>query len=87
MKNSRRNFIKASTAGAMTALAGGVLPGFNAKSYGNIMGANERVNVAIAGFHNRGIGHMRGLYCPGKCQGDRHLRYRSEAFSQRNKGG
>ena len=59
MENSRRNFIKASTAGAVTVLAGGVLPGFNAKSYDRIIGANEKVNIAVAGFHNRGTGHIR----------------------------
>jgi len=57
MKNSRRTFIKASTVGAVSALVG--LPGFNARSYGNILGANDRVNLAVAGFHNRGIGHIR----------------------------
>jgi predicted dehydrogenase len=60
MKNSRRKFIKATSAGAVTVLAGG-LPVFSAKSYDQIMGSNDRVNVAVAGFHNRGIGHMRAF--------------------------
>ena len=59
MENSRRKFIKASTAGTAVILAGGILPGFSAKSYSRIIGANEKVNIAVAGFHNRGIGHIR----------------------------
>jgi predicted dehydrogenase len=54
MKNSRREFVKASAAGAAGILAGGVVPGFTAKSYGRIIGANEKVNVAVAGIHSRG---------------------------------
>ncbi len=54
MKNSRRGFVKASAAGAAGILAGGVLPGFSARSYGRIIGANEKVNVAVAGIHSRG---------------------------------
>jgi len=54
MKKTRRTFLKASTAGAVTALAG-----FNAGSYNRILGANDRVNIGVSGFHNRGIGHIR----------------------------
>jgi predicted dehydrogenase len=54
MKNSRRDFVKASAAGAAGILAGGVLPGFTAKSYGRVIGANEKINVAVAGVHSRG---------------------------------
>ncbi len=59
MENSRRGFIKTSAAGAAAVLAGGILPGFSAKSYARIIGANNQVNIAVAGFHNRGIGHIR----------------------------
>ena len=59
MKNSRRDFIKTTSAGAVTALAGSALPGFAASSYDRIMGANDRINLGLAGFHNRGIGHIR----------------------------
>lgn len=47
MKKSRRNFIKTSAAATMGALA------FSAKSYANILGANDRVNVAVVGFSDR----------------------------------
>ena len=59
MTNSRRDFIKTSSAGTVGIIAGGVLPGFSAKSYGRIIGANNQINIAIAGFQNRGIAHIR----------------------------
>lgn len=51
MSNSRRLFIKQSAmAAAGTYLAG---MGFSAKSYGNIIGANDRVRVGIVGYSDR----------------------------------
>lgn len=40
--------------GASAITIGGVLPGFSARSYGNILGANERLNVASMGVNSRG---------------------------------
>ncbi|SHJ96423.1 Predicted dehydrogenase [Pseudozobellia thermophila] len=40
--------------GASAVTIGGVLPGFSAQSYGNILGANERLNVASMGVNSRG---------------------------------
>jgi predicted dehydrogenase len=58
MKNpidSRRGFIKKSL-GLTAALSfGGVLPAFSAKSYRNILGANERIKVAVMGVNSRGL--------------------------------
>ncbi len=54
MKNSRREFIKTSAAGTAAVLAGGILPGFSASSYSRIIGANEIINVAVAGIRSRG---------------------------------
>jgi predicted dehydrogenase len=58
-ENSRRHFIK--TLGIGTAalavgnkVFGGTGVGFSAKSYRNIMGANERVNLSIIGLNGRG---------------------------------
>lgn len=51
MSNSRRNFIKQtalSAAGTYIATAG-----ISAKSYGRIMGANDRVRVGVVGFSDR----------------------------------
>jgi predicted dehydrogenase len=41
--------------GAAAVSFGGILPGFTAKSYGNIMGSNERINVAAMGVNARGL--------------------------------
>jgi predicted dehydrogenase len=51
-KNNRREFIKKSAAATVGLSALGAV-GFSARSYGNIVGANERLNVAIAGLGRR----------------------------------
>ena len=52
MKNiNRRQFVKSTaTAGALTAL-----------SYSQVMGANDRINVAVIGIRGRGRSHMKGF--------------------------
>ncbi len=52
MANKRREFIKKT---AMAVSFGGAFPGFSAKSYANIIGANERINVAVMGVNSRGL--------------------------------
>ncbi len=47
MKSTRRAFIKKSAVAAMGAMA------FTAKSYANILGANDRVRVGVVGFSDR----------------------------------
>ena len=54
-KDSRRDFIKKSVTGAAALSLGGILPGFSASSYGRIMGANERIQVAVMGVNSRGF--------------------------------
>lgn len=51
MKNSRRKFIKQSAVAAAGAYLGAM--GFSARSYGNILGANDRVRVGVVGFSDR----------------------------------
>ena len=51
MSQSRRNFIK-QTAITSTGVYMGALS-FSAKSYGNILGANDRVRVGVVGFSDR----------------------------------
>lgn len=48
---SRRKFIKGMLS---SAAIGGILPGFSAKSYARIIGANNRINVAMVGVNSRG---------------------------------
>jgi len=51
MKNSRRDFIKKSAMAAAGTYMGSMA--FSPKSYGNIIGANDRVRVGIVGFSDR----------------------------------
>jgi len=52
--SSRREFLKKAGLGATTLALGGVLPKMNASSYSRILGANDRINVAIIGVNSRG---------------------------------
>ena len=51
MSSSRRNFIKQTTLASAGVYAGAM--GFSAKSYGNIIGANDRVRMGVVGFSDR----------------------------------
>ncbi len=51
MKNSRRAFIKQSAKAAAATYITSL--GFSAKSYANILGANDRVRVGVVGFSDR----------------------------------
>jgi predicted dehydrogenase len=53
----RRDFIKKSLAGGAGIAIGGM--GFSAKSYASIIGANERINMAVIGLRGRGEDHIR----------------------------
>lgn len=54
-ENTRRKFIKTTATGVAALTFGGILPGFSAKSYANIIGANERIRVAMMGVNARGL--------------------------------
>ncbi|TKB97921.1 Gfo/Idh/MocA family protein [Pedobacter cryophilus] len=51
MENSRRKFIKQTAVASAGVYLGSL--GFSAKSYGRILGANDRVRVAAVGFSDR----------------------------------
>ena len=53
MTSSRRKFIAQSSAFAVFGISG-------TKSSGNIIGANERINVAVCGIKSRGSSHIGG---------------------------
>lgn len=53
MEESRRSFLKKTAIGSAGVALGGAAYGFSAKSYGNIMGANDRVRVGVVGFSDR----------------------------------
>jgi predicted dehydrogenase len=54
MKSNRRDFIHKTLTGSAALSLGGVLPGFSAKSYAGIQGANDRIKVAVMGVNSRG---------------------------------
>jgi predicted dehydrogenase len=54
----RRDFIKKSALGSAGITIGGI--GFSTKSYASIIGANERVNVAVIGIKGQGQNHITG---------------------------
>ena len=56
MNQSRRDFLKTLAVGAA-----GVTAGLNARSYAQILGANDRVNFAVIGLHGRGYAHMESI--------------------------
>lgn len=59
-KTTRRDFIKKAAASSI-GLALGSTAAFSAKSYSNIMGANERINMAVMGTNGRGAGMARNF--------------------------
>ena len=56
----RRDFIKTSVAGAAGLAIGGM--GIAARSYASIVGANDRINLAVIGIRNQGTVHIHS-YC------------------------
>ena len=52
----RRDFIKKSLLTAAGVAIGKA--GFSAKSYASILGANDRVTIAVVGIHGRGLAHI-----------------------------
>ena len=55
MNNTRREFIKKAGSCAAAVTFGAVLPGFSARSYRNIIGANEKIRAACMGVNSRGL--------------------------------
>ncbi len=58
--SSRRSFLKTMTAGAAGGMLGGgvITSGMTSKSYGRILGANDRVRVGVVGFSARARGSL-----------------------------
>jgi predicted dehydrogenase len=54
MDKLRRDFIKKAGIGTAALTVGGLAPGFTAKSYGRIVGANDRIAMAVIGINTRG---------------------------------
>ena len=52
---TRRDFLRKAAAGTAMLSFGGVLEGFSAKSYNNIVGANEKIKARLAGIKSKPI--------------------------------
>ncbi len=59
MSSNRRDFIRKVTAGTAGVAMGSSALGMSARSYGRIIGANDRLNIAIAG-----LGRRLGAFVP-----------------------
>ena len=59
--STRRNFIKNVAASSAALSIGGIASGMTAKGYGRIIGANDRLNVAIAGLGRRLNGYVEPI--------------------------
>lgn len=58
MKNNRRSFIKKTALGTSAITLGASALSLSAKSYGAILGANERINICVIGVRGQGNGHL-----------------------------
>lgn len=58
MKVSRREFVIKSGLGSAALTIGGTALGFNAKSYSQIKGANDRIRISVVGVNSRGKVHI-----------------------------
>ena len=65
---SRRDFLKQAMASAAAATVGGILPGFAARSYNNVVGANEKIRIGMIGVNSRGKGIASGLATMPDCE-------------------
>ncbi|TZF81426.1 gfo/Idh/MocA family oxidoreductase [Pedobacter sp. BS3] len=67
-ENTRRDFIKKAIIGGAAVSFGGVLPGFSAKSYAGILGANDRIKVAMMGVNARGLALANNFSSQPNCE-------------------
>ncbi len=68
MENSRRDFVRKTVLGTSVLSAGGVLPGFSAKSYARIVGANEKIVVSMMGVNSRGKALAKNFALQENCE-------------------
>lgn len=68
MENSRREFVRKTVLGTSALSVGGILPGFNAKSYGRIIGANGKIVVSMMGVNSRGKALAKNFAIQEQCE-------------------
>jgi predicted dehydrogenase len=68
MNKSRRSFLQKASASTIAISFGGILPGFSAKSYAKIHGANEKIVVAAMGVNSRGLAVAQNFASQTNCE-------------------
>lgn len=68
MPTSRRKFIRNTGAATAAFTFGGVLPGFTASQYRNIIGANEKITAAVMGVNSRGLSVSTNFASQPECE-------------------
>ncbi|MBV9988648.1 MAG: Gfo/Idh/MocA family oxidoreductase [Chitinophagaceae bacterium] len=68
MDRTRREFIRKTSTGIAAYSLGGLLPAFSARSYKNIIGANERLLVASMGVNSRGLAVATNFAAQKNCE-------------------
>ena len=68
MENSRRDFVQKTVLATSALTVGGILPGFSAKSYARIAGANNKIIVSVMGVNTRGKALARNFANQKNCE-------------------
>ena len=68
MSRSRRSFIQKSSAASAAFAFGGILPGFSASQYRNIIGSNEKITAAVMGVNSRGLSVSTNFASQKECE-------------------
>jgi predicted dehydrogenase len=76
-KENRREFLKKVSTGTAAMFLGGSGIGLSAKSYGQVIGANDRIRVGVVGFSDR----FRGSLLPGFINSAKGLNFEMVALS------
>ncbi len=68
MSRSRRSFIQKTSAASAAFAFGGILPGFSASQYRNIIGSNEKITAAVMGVNSRGLSVSTNFAAQKECE-------------------
>ncbi|NBT16645.1 MAG: gfo/Idh/MocA family oxidoreductase, partial [Chitinophagia bacterium] len=68
MSRSRRSFIQKTSAASAAIAFGGILPGFSASQYRNIIGSNEKITAAVMGVNSRGFSVSTNFASQKECE-------------------
>lgn len=68
MDHSKRDFVRKTVIGSSVLSVGGSLPGFSAKSYSRIIGANNKIVVSMMGVNSRGKALAKNFAIQKNCE-------------------